>query len=102
MTDGNTNCDRTDNANNTVRGTFVVTKGKWYWEVHVGKGSINANYPFSGMTGNLTLNPCTWVHEDSKTFSMSDKPEFMMFQLIEVQEPLQQQVLEPQHILFLD
>ena len=71
MTDGNTNCDRTDNANNTVRGTFVVTKGKWYWEVHVGKGSINANYPFSGMTGNLTLNPCTWVHEDSKTFSMS-------------------------------
>jgi hypothetical protein len=71
MTDGNTNCDRTDNGNSTVRGTFVVTSGKWYWEVHVGKGSINSNYPFSGMTGNLTLDPCTWVHQDAQTFSVS-------------------------------
>ena len=71
MTDGATNCDRTNNGNNTVRGTMAVTKGKWYWEVHVGRGTVNTNYPFSGMTGNLSLNPCVWTHEDAQTFSVS-------------------------------
>jgi hypothetical protein len=71
ITDGATNCDRTTNGNNTVRGTFVVAKGKWYWEVAVYKGSINSNYPFMGMTGNLTADPCVWLIGDSKTFFVS-------------------------------
>ena len=71
MTDGATNCDRTNNANNTVRGTFVVTKGKWYWEVAVYRGTVNANYPFMGMTGNFTTDACSWLYGDSKSFYVS-------------------------------
>jgi len=71
MTDGATNCDRTNNGNNTVRGTFVVTTGKWYWEVAVHRGTVNANYPFMGMTGNFTTEPCSWLYGDSKSFYVS-------------------------------
>ena len=71
MTDGATNCDRTNNGNNTVRGTFVVTTGKWYWEVAVHRGTVNTNYPFMGMTGNFTTEACSWLYGDSKSFYVS-------------------------------
>ena len=71
MTNGATVCSPTDNGNNTVRGTFLVTKGKWYWEIAVGRGTVNANYPFMGMTGNLTTAPNLWIYGDSKSFYVS-------------------------------
>jgi hypothetical protein len=71
ITDGATNCDRTDNANNTVRGTYHLMKGKWYFEVAMYRGTINANYPFVGWTGNNNLDPGPWVHQENKTWSIS-------------------------------
>ena len=71
ITDGATNCDRTDNSNNTVRGTYHLMSGKWYFEVAIYRGTINANYPFVGWTGNNNLDPGPWVHQENKTWSIS-------------------------------
>ena len=71
ISDGATNCDRTNNAQNTVRGTYHLSRGKWYYEVAVYRGTVNANYPFVGWTGNNDLNPCVWNYQENKTWVIS-------------------------------